>query len=39
VEIKVFTQYRELYGWLFIPALALGLGGNLLGRLYFRRWF
>ena len=39
VEIKVFTQYRELYGWLFIPALVLGLGGNLLGRLYFRRWF
>ena len=39
VEIKVFTQYRELYGWLFIPALALGLGGNLLGRLYLRRWF
>ena len=39
VEIKVFTQYRELYGWLLIPALALGLGGNLLGRLYFRRWF
>ena len=39
VEIKVFTQYRELYGWLFIPALALGFGGNLLGRLYFRRWF
>ena len=39
VEIKVFTQYRELYGWLFIPALALALGGNLLGRLYFRRWF
>ena len=39
VEIKVFTQYRALYGWLLIPALALGLGGNLLGRLYFRRWF
>ena len=39
VEIKVYTQYRELYGWLFIPALALGLSGNLLGRLYFRRWF
>jgi len=39
VEIKVYTQYRELYGWLFIPALALGLSGNILGRLYFRRWF
>ena len=39
VEIKVITQNRELYGWLFIPALVLGLGGNLLGRLYFRRWF
>ena len=36
VEIKVYTQYQELYGWLFIPALLLGVGGNILERYIFR---
>ena len=39
VEIKVYTQYQELYGWLFIPALLLGVGGNILERYIFRRRF
>ena len=39
VEIKVYTQYEELYGWLFIPALILGVGGNILERYIFRRRF
>ena len=39
VEIKVYTQYQELYGWFFIPALLLGVGGNILERYIFRRRF
>ena len=39
VEIKVFTQYRELYGFLLIPALLFGFSGNVIGRFYFRRRF
>ena len=39
VEIKVYTQYQELYGWLFIPALLLGVWGNILERYIFRRRF
>ena len=39
VEIKVYTQYQELYGWLFIPALLIGVGGNILERYIFRRRF
>ena len=39
VEIKVFTQYRELYGYLLIPALLFGFSGNVIGRFYFRRRF
>ena len=37
VEIKVYTQYQELYGWLFIPALLIGV--NILERYIFRRRF
>jgi len=39
VEIKVFTQYRELYGYLLIPALLFGFSGNVIGRFYFRKRF
>jgi len=39
VEIKVFTQYRELYGYLLIPALLFGFSGNVIGRFYYRRRF
>ena len=39
VEIKVYTQYEELYGWFFIPALLFGFGGNLTERYVFRRRF
>ena len=37
VEIKVYTQYRELFGWFLIPALFLSLGGNFLERHYYRK--
>ncbi|MFL3052084.1 MAG: VWA domain-containing protein [Candidatus Neomarinimicrobiota bacterium] len=37
VEIKIYTQYKELFGWLIIPALFFSLGGNILERFYFRK--
>ena len=37
VEIKIYTQYKELFGWFLIPALFLTLGGNTLERFYFRK--
>ncbi len=37
IEIKEFTQYKELFGWFLIPALILGLSGQTLDRTHFRR--
>ena len=37
IEIKEFTQYKELFGWFLIPALILGLGGQTLDRNMFRK--
>ena len=37
VEIKIYTQYKELFGWFLIPALFLSLGGNILERYYFKK--
>ena len=37
VEIKIYTQYKELFSWFLIPALFLSLGGNFLERYYFRK--
>ena len=37
VEIKVYTQYKELFSWALIPALFLSLGGNILERFLFRK--
>ena len=37
IEIKEFTQYKELFGWFLIPALILSLGGQTLDRNIFRR--
>ena len=37
IEIKEFTQYKELFGWFLIPALILGLSGQTLDRTLFRR--
>jgi len=37
IEIKEFTQYKELFGWFLIPALILGLSGQVLDRNIFRK--
>ena len=37
IEIKEFTQYKELFGWFLIPALILGLSGQTVDRTLFRR--
>jgi len=37
IEIKEFTQYKELFGWFLIPALILGLSGQVLDRNFFRK--
>ena len=37
IEIKEFTQYKELFGWFLIPALILGLTVQTLDRTLFRR--
>ena len=37
IEIKEFTQYKELFGWFLIPALILSLGGQTLDRNIFRK--
>ncbi|HDY75151.1 MAG TPA: VWA domain-containing protein [Candidatus Marinimicrobia bacterium] len=37
IQVKEYTQYRELFGWLLIPALLLGLGYETLDRSVFRR--
>ncbi len=37
IEIREYTRHKELYGWVLIPALLLGLGGEVLSRYIFRR--
>lgn len=37
IEVKEYTRYEELYGWLLIPAVVLGLWYEALNRSIFRR--
>jgi Ca-activated chloride channel family protein len=36
IEVKEFTQYKELYGWFLIPAFFMGLGMETTRRSIFR---
>jgi Ca-activated chloride channel family protein len=36
IEVKEFTQYKELYGWFLIPAFLMGLGMETTRRSIFR---
>ncbi len=36
IQIKEYTEYHELFGWLLLPALILGLGYEALDRTIFR---
>ena len=37
IEVKEYTRYKELFGWFLIPAMLLGLGGQTIDRILFRR--
>ncbi len=37
IEVKSYTRYEELFGWLLIPALMLGMGTEILTRSIFRQ--
>jgi Ca-activated chloride channel family protein len=37
IEVKIYTRYQDLYGWLLIPAAMLGLWYEALNRSIFRR--
>jgi Ca-activated chloride channel family protein len=37
IEVKEYTRYKELFGWFLIPAMLLGLGGQTIDRIIFRR--
>ena len=37
IEVKQYTRYKELFGWFLIPAMILGLGGQTIDRVLFRR--
>ena len=37
IEVKSYTRYEELFGWLLIPALMLGIGTETLPRTIFRQ--
>ncbi len=37
IEVKEFTQYKELFAWFLIPALILSLGTQTIDRTIFRR--
>jgi len=37
IQVKEYTQYRELFGWMLIPALIIGLGCETVDRSIFRR--
>ena len=37
IEVKEYTRYKELFGWFLIPAMILGLGGQTIDQILFRR--
>jgi len=37
IEVKEYTRYKELFGWFLIPAMLLGLSGQTIDRIVFRR--
>jgi len=37
IQVKEYTQYKELFGWLLIPALIMGLCYETLDRSVYRR--
>ena len=37
IQVKSYTRYEELFGWLLIPALMLGIGTETLTRSIFRQ--
>ena len=37
IEVKSYTRYEELFGWLLIPALVIGIGTETLTRSIFRQ--
>ncbi len=37
IDVKTYTRYKDLYGWLLIPAAILGLWYEALNRAIFRR--
>ena len=37
IEVKEFTRYKELFGWLLIPAMVIGLGTHAIDRTLFRK--
>ena len=37
IEVKDYTQYRELFGWFLIPAILVGAGKEILARFVFRK--
>ena len=37
IEVKEFTRYKELFGWLLIPAMVIGLGTHAIDRALFRK--
>tara|TARA_B110000014_G_C19915529_1_gene473717 strand:- start:137 stop:808 length:672 start_codon:yes stop_codon:yes gene_type:complete len=39
IEVKEFTQYKELYGWFLIPAFILGLSMEIIRRSIFRSMY
>jgi len=37
IEVKDYTQYRELFGWFLIPAILVGTGKEILAKFVFRK--
>lgn len=37
IEVKDYTQYRELFGWFLLPAILVGTGKEILARFVFRK--
>ncbi len=37
IEVREYTRYKELFGWFLIPAMILGLSGQSIDRILFRR--
>ena len=36
IDVKEYTQYKELYGWFLIPAFILGMSMEIIRRSIFR---